>query len=125
MHVLYSNSRIFVIPFQWKKTNGSRHDRDTVSAAHALRMRGLHDKRHLLAKLRIAGSENHLQMPVVKIKMAVDNPIKFPISFRITIPCSGGSRREGNRQPLPPLFFYRQCLFVCFLYPVLYHNASK
>ena len=31
--------------------------RDTVSAAHALRMRGLHDKRQLLAKLRIAGSE--------------------------------------------------------------------
>ena len=29
--------------------------RDTVSAAHALRMRGLHDKRQLLAKLRIAG----------------------------------------------------------------------
>ena len=32
--------------------------RDTVSAAHTLRMRGLHDKRQLLAKLRIAGSEN-------------------------------------------------------------------
>ena len=32
--------------------------RDTVSAAHALRMRGLNDKRQLLAKLRIAGSEN-------------------------------------------------------------------
>ena len=31
--------------------------RDTVSAAHALRMRDLHDKRQLLAKLRIAGSE--------------------------------------------------------------------
>ena len=31
--------------------------RDTVSAAHALRIRGLHDKRQLLAKVRIAGSE--------------------------------------------------------------------
>ena len=37
---------------------GNKHKlthRDTVSAAHALRMRGLHDKRHLLVKLHIAG----------------------------------------------------------------------
>ena len=31
---------------------------DTIGILSALRMRGLHDKRHLLAKLRIAGSEN-------------------------------------------------------------------
>ena len=29
-----------------------------IGILSALRMRGLHDKRHLLAKLRIAGSEN-------------------------------------------------------------------
>ena len=31
---------------------------DTIGILSALRMRGLHDKRHLLAKLRIAGSKN-------------------------------------------------------------------
>ena len=31
---------------------------DTIGILSARRMRGLHDKRHLLAKLRIAGSEN-------------------------------------------------------------------
>ena len=31
---------------------------DTIGILSVLRMRGLHDKRHLLAKLRIAGSEN-------------------------------------------------------------------
>ena len=53
------------VHFQWKKTNASRHDRDTVSVAHALRMRDLHDKRHLLVKLRIAGSENSNLIKVV------------------------------------------------------------
>ena len=44
------------VHFQWKKTNACRHDWDTISAAQ--RMRGLHDKRHILAKLRICGSLN-------------------------------------------------------------------
>ena len=44
------------VHFQWKKTNWSRHN----GILSALRMRGLHDKRQLLAKLRIAGSENQL-----------------------------------------------------------------
>ena len=43
------------VHFQWKKTNSSRH----IGILSALRMRGLHDKRQLLAKLRIAGSENY------------------------------------------------------------------
>ena len=42
------------VHFQWKKTNASRH----IGILSALRMRGLHNKRQLLAKLRIAGSEN-------------------------------------------------------------------
>ena len=42
------------VHFQWKKTNSSRH----IGILSALRMRDLHDKRQLLAKLRIAGSEN-------------------------------------------------------------------
>ena len=42
------------VHFQWKKTNSSRH----IGKLPALRMRGLHDKRQLLAKLRIAGSKN-------------------------------------------------------------------
>ena len=44
------------VHFQWKKTNSSRH----IGILSALRMRGLHDKRQLLAKLRITGSENCL-----------------------------------------------------------------
>ena len=43
------------VHFQWKKTNTSRH----IGILSALRMRGLHDKRQLLAKLRIAGSDNY------------------------------------------------------------------
>ena len=31
---------------------------DTIGILSALRMRGLHDKRYILAKLRIAGSDN-------------------------------------------------------------------
>ena len=46
------------VHFQWKKTNSSRH----IGILSALRMRGLHDKRQLLAKLRIAGSENSLPL---------------------------------------------------------------
>ena len=42
------------VHFQWKKTNSSRH----IGILSALRMRDLHDKRQLLAKLHIAGSEN-------------------------------------------------------------------
>ena len=54
---LYSNSRIFVIPVYI--FNGRRQTLvDTIEILSALRMRGLHDKRHLLAKLRNAGSEN-------------------------------------------------------------------
>ena len=56
---MYSNSRIFVIPVYI--FNGRKQTLvDTIGILSALRMRGLHDKRHLLAKLRIAGSENCL-----------------------------------------------------------------
>ena len=55
--VLYSNSRIFVIPVNI--SNGRKQTLvDTIGILSALRMRGLHDKRQLLAKLCIAGSEN-------------------------------------------------------------------
>ena len=33
---------------------------DTIGTLSALRMRSLHEKRHLLTKLRIAGSENSM-----------------------------------------------------------------
>ena len=57
MPVLYSNSRLFVIPVYI--FNGRKQTLvDTMGLLSALRMRGLYDKRHLLAKLRIAGSEN-------------------------------------------------------------------
>ena len=60
MPVLYSNSRIFVIPVYI--FNGRKETLVvTIGILSALRMRGLHDKRHLLAKLRIAGSENYTQ----------------------------------------------------------------
>ena len=42
------------VHFQWKKQTQV----DTIGILSALRMRGLRDKRQLLAKLRIAGSEN-------------------------------------------------------------------
>ena len=35
---------------------------DTIGILSALRMRGLHDKPHLLAKLRICGSENYIAL---------------------------------------------------------------
>ena len=35
---------------------------DTIGILSALRMRGLHDKRHLLAKLLICGSENSFEI---------------------------------------------------------------
>ena len=54
---LFTNSRIFVIPVYI--FNGRKQTLvDTIGILSALRMRGLHDKRHLLAKLRICGSEN-------------------------------------------------------------------
>ena len=57
MSVLYSNSIIFVIPVYI--FNGRKQTLvDTIGILSALRMRGLHDKRHLLAKLHICGSEN-------------------------------------------------------------------
>ena len=57
MSVLYSHSRIFVIPVYI--FNGRKQTLvDPIGMLSALRMRGLHDKRHLLAKLRICGSEN-------------------------------------------------------------------
>ena len=57
MSVLYSNSMIFVIPVYI--FNGRKQTLvDRIGILSALRMRGLHDKRHLLAKLRIWGSEN-------------------------------------------------------------------
>ena len=57
MPVLYSNSRIFVRPVYI--FNGRKQTLVyTIRILSALRMRGLHDKRHLLAKLHIAGSEN-------------------------------------------------------------------
>ena len=58
MSVLYSISRIFVILvyiFDGRKQTLV----DTIGILSALRMRGLHDKRHLLAKLRICASENN------------------------------------------------------------------
>ena len=57
MPALYSNSRICVIPVYI--SNGRKQMLvDTIGLLSALCMRGLHDKRHLLAKLLIAGSEN-------------------------------------------------------------------
>ena len=58
MSVLYSTSRIFVIPVYI--FNGRKQTLvDTIRILSALRMRGLHDKHdNLLAKLRIGGSEN-------------------------------------------------------------------
>ena len=53
MYVLYSNSWIFVIPvyiFNGRKQTFV----DTIGILSALGMRGLHDKRHLLAKLLFA-----------------------------------------------------------------------
>ena len=47
------------VHFQWKK--GRKQTLvDTIGILPALRMRGLHDKRHLLAKLRICGSESYI-----------------------------------------------------------------
>ena len=61
MPVLYWNSRIFVIPVYI--FNGRKQTLvDTIRILSALRMRGLHNKRHLLAKLHIA---------VARIKMMV------------------------------------------------------
>ena len=63
MSVLYSNSRIFVIPVYI--SNGRKQTLvDTVGIPSAQRMRGLHDKHHLLAKLRICGSENFESAPM-------------------------------------------------------------
>ena len=58
--IAITKSKIFqtlCVHFQWKKTNSSRH----IGILSALRMRCLHDKRQLLAKLRIAGSEKSLK----------------------------------------------------------------
>ena len=55
--VLYSNSRIFVIPV-YISNGRTQTFVDTFGILSALRMRDLHDKRHLLAKLRICGSKN-------------------------------------------------------------------
>ena len=58
MFVLYSNSRIFVILVYI--LNGRKQTLvDMIGILSVLRMHGLHDKRHLLAKLRICGSENY------------------------------------------------------------------
>ena len=67
MSVLYSHSRIFVIPVYISKNLV-----DTIGTLSALRMHGLHDKRHLLAKLRIAGSENWEVLSFVKIEWRLD-----------------------------------------------------
>ena len=45
------------VHFQWKK---KKKLVDTIWIMSVLRMRGLHDKRHLLAKLCICGSENDI-----------------------------------------------------------------
>ena len=52
MYDLHSNARIFVIHVY--SFNGRKPTLvDPIGVLSALRMRGLHDKRHLLAKLRI------------------------------------------------------------------------
>ena len=54
---MYSKSRSFVIPVYI--FNGRKQMLvDTIGILSALRMHGLHDKHHLLAKLHICGSEN-------------------------------------------------------------------
>ena len=54
MHVLYSNSRIFVIPVYI--FNGRKQTLvDTIGILSALRMRDLHDKRQLLATFAYRG----------------------------------------------------------------------
>ena len=75
MSVLHSNSTIFVIPVYI--FNGRKQTLvDTIEILSALRMRGLHDQRHLLAKLRICGSENwvfsHMLGPFTPHKWAGD-----------------------------------------------------
>ena len=73
MPVLYSNSRIFVIPVYI--SNGRKQTLvDTIGILSALRMRGLHDKRHLLAKLRICGSEN-CEVPALNLLIAAVVPL--------------------------------------------------
>ena len=68
MSVLYSNSRIFVIPVYI--FNGRKQTLvDTIGILSALRMRGLHDKRHLLVKLRICGSENCHALGLILINL--------------------------------------------------------
>ena len=58
MSVLYSNSRIFVIPLYI--FNGRKQTLvDMIGILSGLRMRGLHDKPHLLAKLHICGRVNY------------------------------------------------------------------
>ena len=57
------NSRIFILPV-YIVTGRKQTLVDTIGIIKfgilsALRMRGLHDKRHLLAKMRICGSENY------------------------------------------------------------------
>ena len=79
MPVLYSNSRIFVIPvyiFNGKKQTLV----DTIGILSALPMRGLHDKRHLLAKLCIAGSENWVK----RVKTLYLYPMDFYLTMNQT-----------------------------------------
>ena len=61
------------VHFQWKKTNSNRH----IGILSALRMRGLHDKRQLLAKLCIAGSENWKE----EINKVSDIPFHIKLCF--------------------------------------------
>ena len=85
MHVLYSNSRIFVIPVYI--FNGRKQTLvDTIGILSAMRMRGLHDKRHLLAKLRIAGSENcpWTQLPEKADTCMLWEPLKTLINHKST-----------------------------------------
>ena len=51
------------VHFQWRKQTLV----DTIGILSALRMRGLHDKRHLLAKLRIAGRRELAKMQWIPV----------------------------------------------------------
>ena len=85
MSVLYSNSRIFVIPVY--SFNGRKQTLvDMIGILSALCMRGLYDKRHLLAKLRIFGSENSL-CPFKYIRTAVQSLYCYSLFTNIWIYC--------------------------------------
>ena len=79
MSVLYSNSRILIIPVYI--FNGRKQTLvDMIGILSALRKRGLHDKRHLLAKLRICGSENYY-FPLLAPNVDMFNSYSFIVNI--------------------------------------------